>query len=235
MYRLTIDYRPVNSATVPTCGPCLTSRPSYLTSEHRPLPALTFCSGYWQLPLHPESQPLFAFMTPVGVVMPTRTTQGACNFAANFQEKVEQCFLELKDNLKAWLDDFMLYARDEEHLLRILRRFFEICRRLIVSFPKSDCFLNEVLWCGRLIDKHGVRFNLSNISALKDAEPPCSAAELCEYVHGLSWISNSISRFAERVDPLRAILETAYSMAGGSLSLSLRCPVLDGTRIRRRI
>ncbi len=43
----------------------------------------------------------------------------------NFQEKVEQCFVELKENLKAWLDDFMLYARDEE-LLRIRRRFFEI-------------------------------------------------------------------------------------------------------------
>ncbi len=112
----------------------------------------------------------------------------------------------------------MLYARDEEHLLRILRRFFEICRarRLIVSLPKSDFFLNEVSWCGRLIDKQGVRFNPGNISGLKDAEPPRTAAELCEYVHGLSWISNSILRFAERVAPLRTLLETAYSKAGGS-------------------
>ena len=112
----------------------------------------------------------------------------------------------------------MLYARDEEHLLCLLRRFFEICRtrRLIVSLPKSDFFLNEVPWCSRLIDKHGVRFNPSNISGLKDAEPPCTAAELSEYVHGLSWISNSIPRFAERVAPLRTLPETAYSKAGGS-------------------
>ncbi len=74
--------------------------------------------------------------------MPTRTTQGGCNSAENFEEKVEQCFLELKDSLKPWLDDFMLYARDEEHLLRILRRFFEVCRtrRVIVSLPKSEFF-----------------------------------------------------------------------------------------------
>ncbi len=67
-------------------------------------------------------------MTPDGVFMPTRTTQGGCNYAANFQEKVEKCFVELKESVKAWFDDFMLYIRDEEHLLRILRRFFEICR-----------------------------------------------------------------------------------------------------------
>ena len=158
------------------------------------------------------------FYDPDVVIMPTRTTQGGCNSAANFQKKVEQCFIELKENLKAWLDDFMLCARDEEHLLCLLRRFSEIfrTRRLIVSLPKSDFFLNEVPWCGRLIDKHGVRFNQSNISCLKDAEPPCTAAELCEYVHGLSWISNSIPRFAERVAPLRALLETAYSKAGES-------------------
>ncbi len=58
--------------------------------------------------------------------MPKRTTQGGCNSAANFQEKAEQCFVDVKESLKAWFDDFMLYPRGEEHLLRILRRFFEI-------------------------------------------------------------------------------------------------------------
>ncbi len=49
----------------------------------------------------------------------------------------------------------MLYARDEEHLLRILCPFLVICRTrcLIVSLPKSEFFLNEVSWCGSLIDK----------------------------------------------------------------------------------
>ncbi len=48
----------------------------------------------------------------------------------------------------------------------ILRLFFEMCgaRRLIVSHPNSDFFLNEVSWCGRLIDKGGLRCNPNNIS-----------------------------------------------------------------------
>ncbi len=81
----------------------------------------------------------------------------------------------------------MLYASDEGHLLQILRLFFEICRkrRFIVSLPKSDFFLNEVSCCGRLIDKGRVLFNPNNFSGLNDSEPPRTAAELCEYVHGV--------------------------------------------------
>lgn len=140
------------------------------------------------------------------------------NSAANFQEKVADCFGELRQNFKAWIDDFMVFASDENHLLRLLRRFFEICRarRLVVSLPKSKFYLSEATWCGRIIDYDGVRFNSKNLSGLQNCEPPRTAAELCEYVHGVSWVSTSIPRFAERVAPLRALLEKAYAKAGGN-------------------
>jgi len=219
MYRLTIDYRPINNATVPTFWP-MPNIDAELSDTRgaTAFAGIDFCSGYWQAPLHPDSQPLFAFMTPDGVVMPTRTTQGGCNSAANFQEKVEQCFAELRENFKAWLDDFMLFARDEQQMLQILRLFFEICRKrnLIVSLPKSDFYLQEVLWCGRLINKEGIKFNPKNLSGLQNCDHPRTAAELCEFVHGVSWISSTIPRFAERASILRDLLEVAYAKANGS-------------------
>ena len=219
MFRLTVDYRPVNNATVQTFWPMPNIEAELADARGaKAFAAIDFCSGYWQAPLHPDSQPLFAFMTPEGVVMPTRTTQGGTNSAANFQEKVAECFAELRENFKAWIDDFIIFAKDEKHLLHILRRFFEICRsrNLIVSLLKSDFFLTEATWCGRIIDANGVRFNPSNLSGLKNCEFPRNAGELCEYVHGVSWISTSIPRFAQRAAPLRELLETAYEKAGGS-------------------
>lgn len=146
MYRLTVDYRPVNSATQQTFWPMPNIDAELVDARGaKTFAAINFCSGYWQAPLHPESQPLFAFMTPDGVVMPTRTTQGGTNSAANFQEKVSECFEELHENLKAWIDDFMIFAKDEEHTLSILRQFFQICRkrRLVVSLLNSDFFRSE--------------------------------------------------------------------------------------------
>lgn len=127
-------------------------------------------------------------------------------------------FQELRGNFKAWIDDFMIFARDESHLLIILRKFFNICRtrRLVVSLTKSDFFRTDAYCCGRIIYADGIRFNPRNLSGLQDCELPHSAGELCEYVHRISWISASIPRFAERAGPLRAVLEAAYAKAGGT-------------------
>lgn len=129
------------------------------------------------------------------------TTQDVCKSAANFQENVEQCFTELKKNRKAWIDDFTLFSSDKAHVLRIQRRFFEICRtrRLVVSLPKSDFYLSEVVLCARIVDAEGVRLNPKNISGLMSCDPPQNAGELFEYVHGANWISSSIPRFTELV------------------------------------
>ncbi len=61
-----------------------------------------------------------------------------------------------------------------------------------------------------------MRFNPNIISGLKDSEPPCAAAELCEYVHGVGWISNSVSRLSWRVAPLRALLVLLTSNVASS-------------------
>ena len=89
MYRLTICYRPVNSATVPTFWPMPNIEAELFDVRCATAVAgIDFCSGYWQLPLHPENQALFAFTTPDGVAMSMRTTQGGCKSRANLQEKV---------------------------------------------------------------------------------------------------------------------------------------------------
>lgn len=125
---------------------------------------IDFCSGYWQLPLDTESQPLHSFMTPRGVVQPTRTTQGVVNSPANFQQKFEPCFTALRDNLKAWIDDFMMYAFSETELLSLIHRFLLICRykNLVISLPKSSFFSTSIKWCGRIIDGNGYRFDPAN-------------------------------------------------------------------------
>lgn len=55
---------------------------------------LDFCSSFWQAPLHKDGQPLYAFITPEGIVMPTRASQGGCSFASNFQEGSNDVFLD---------------------------------------------------------------------------------------------------------------------------------------------
>lgn len=47
-----------------------------------------FCFEYWQLRLHENSQPLYAFTTAGEGMMLTRTVQSACDRAADCQDCV---------------------------------------------------------------------------------------------------------------------------------------------------
>lgn len=217
LYRMTLDIRAVNAVTVKMTWPM--PHIDAIIQDVRGatvFAGIDFTSGYWQLPMHPDSQHLHAFMTPDGVMQPTRTTQGGCNSAANFQACVEPCFVELRDNLMAWLDDFALHHRTEEQLLQLLSRFLQLCsdNRLVISLPKSTFFTTKIKWCGRVIDAEGVTMDPANYSGIKDATQPINAAELCEYVHCIAWMSVSIPRFAERAAPLYATLEEAYKRTG---------------------
>lgn len=103
---------------------------------------IDFCNAYWQMPLDEDSQHLHSFLTANEVVKPTRTLPGSTNAGMNFQSKVEPCFVEIRSRLKAWLDDFLLHAKDEGELLATIKTFFEVCRTrgLKVSIRKSNFF-----------------------------------------------------------------------------------------------
>lgn len=77
MYHLKIDHKVVTAFTVKSTWKMTHINP--VLQEMRGVgvfAAIDFTSGYWQLPMHADSQPLRAFMTPEGVVEPTQTIQG---------------------------------------------------------------------------------------------------------------------------------------------------------------
>lgn len=131
-FRLTFDYKPGNASTLSATWPM-----PHLDAElgdiagSKYFATIDFVSGYWQLPLEEVSQELLSFMTSNKVIQPTRCTQGEKSAASNFQAKVEPLFAEIRDQRKAWLDDFMLHNKTEKGLLGGLRLFLVVCREKI--------------------------------------------------------------------------------------------------------
>lgn len=86
MYRLALDFRSFTATKGPTFWPVPNIKSDLLyTGDSNAFTSIELCIGYWKAPLHPESHPLFTFSTPHGTVTSFRTTQVACNSAANFQ------------------------------------------------------------------------------------------------------------------------------------------------------
>ena len=185
-FRLAIDLRPLNAATVKEAWPM----PNLESEIHdfadsRVFATLDFISGYWQLPLHPDSYGACGIVTPTGVVSSTRVLPGLTNAASHFQSTVEPLFAELRANLKAWIDDFNVHGRDEGHLLSLLERFFAICQEsnLFLSATKCVFFTQSVRWCGRIINADGYRMDPANVAGLRDMSLPRTAEELAQFVY----------------------------------------------------
>lgn len=178
-FRFTGDHRPVNVQTkknqwpmphADAMMPRLTSATIFFL--------LDFLHGYWQFPLHPSSQECLSIHTPFGVFSPTRVPHGATNSVPYFQSTMEQLF-ETFDVL-IWLDDILGYAATAVGLLENLRKVLEVCaiKGLKLNPRKCDLVANEVQFCGRIIDKNGVKFNPRNYSALVTMPPPTTVGAL---------------------------------------------------------
>ena len=138
------------------------------------------------------------------------------NRGTNFQSKVEPVFTNIREQIKAWVDDLVLHCRTEEDLFDTLLKFFIISREanLKISITKCQIFRQLVRWCGQIIESKGVQFDPRNQSGLQGIELPISAGELCEYVQCLPWMSYSIPNLPNRISPLKKALSEAYTKSG---------------------
>jgi len=208
-FRMTFDYRPVNAVTKDTAWPMphIDSELSDMVGS-KCFSSIDFTSGYWQLPLHEDSQEYLCFATANRVIQPTRCTQGAKNCAANFQAKVEPLFYKIRKNMKAWIDDFITHTENEYGLK--------------ISIIKSKFYLELVKWCGGIMDGDGVSYDPRNMSGIQEMSLPINAAELLEFVHCLQWMATAIPDFTHRIEPFRVILEEAYKISGARTKKSVQ-------------
>lgn len=147
MFRLTMGYRSINFATSKMAWPIPHFQSVFLDVHGaKDCTVIQFCSGYWQLPRHVDSQHLPTFMVPNGVVPPTRRTQRGYKSEPNFQWYVEPCLATQRDHTLAWIDDFVIKEKDENEVPGVLHHFLGIFqeRNMVVSIVKSRFYLAQV-------------------------------------------------------------------------------------------
>ncbi|KAH9182886.1 hypothetical protein AeNC1_015138, partial [Aphanomyces euteiches] len=180
--------------------------------------SVDFFKGYWQLPLHEESQEYFSILTDEGVYTPTRVLMGGSDSVAYCQAVVQELLADkLYRGLMAWLDDILGYARSDDDLLVLLEGTLAICAKKGPKLNPKKCefYRSEVKWCGRIISKSGVRHDPGRIQALMELPEPQRANELQQFVCALNWMRMSIPGYNKIVAPLMDCLERAYAAADG--------------------
>jgi hypothetical protein len=134
-YRLTVDLRAVNSATVPMRYP-LPRLETFLSivAGKKFFGTMDLFSGYWQLPLHEDSQQFFSILTDVGIWTPNRLIQGSRNAAGPFQAAVAEAIGDdlMNKACVLYIDDILIIGDTEEEFvdnwIRVVERLHAIPR-----------------------------------------------------------------------------------------------------------
>lgn len=125
-------------------------------------------------------------------------------------------FSELQEILAQWQDDFLAHATNEAELLKLLRRFSELCSQFGLKLHASKCefCLTEAKFCGRIIDKYGVLYDLCRMEAPISMNLPEFASDLQQFLCATNWMRTSIPDYSKVVAPLHNLMENLYFKVG---------------------
>ncbi len=111
--RLCIDFRKLNSVTVPD--------PYYMPTvdeligkvgEAKFLTKLDLAKGFYQVPLHNEDKPKTAFVTPWGKFQFCKMPFGLRNAPSSFQRLMDSVLSVLESFAVPYIDDILIYSED---------------------------------------------------------------------------------------------------------------------------
>ncbi|GKB48462.1 putative reverse transcriptase domain-containing protein [Tanacetum coccineum] len=171
-FRMCIDYRELNKLTVKNRYPLpriddlfdqLQGSSVYSKIDLR--------SGYHQLRVRDEDIPKTAFRTRYGhyefQVMPF----GLTNAPAVFMDLMNRvCKPYLDKFVIVFIDDILIYSRNEEEHANHLRMILELLKKekLYAKFSKCDFWIRIVQFLGHLINSQGLHVDPAKIEALKN-------------------------------------------------------------------
>lgn len=91
--------------------------------------ALYFCSGYCQLPVHPDLYDASGVVCLNGTYASTGVLQGLPNALSHFQSSIEPFFSEQSHRMKDWFDKFTFHYKSETGSLEALSILFSTCKK----------------------------------------------------------------------------------------------------------
>ena len=176
--------------------------------------SLDAASGFWQIPLHPESSKLTTFITPFGRYSFKRLPFGITSAPEIFQRKMAETLNGLH-GVAVFMDDILVYGNTPEQHDQYLSKVLERIESTGLKLNKDKCvFRQEQLhFLGQVIDKAGVKPDPDKVKAIREMPSPQNVAELRRVLGMFTYLGKYIPNLSTVGQPLYELLrsETAWT------------------------
>ena len=203
--RLCVDYRCLNKVTRPDPFPMPRiddlldglGSAEYITT-------LDLTKGYWQVPVHPNSQQKTAFVTPFGKYEFLTMPFGLVGAPATFQRLMNEILADISTFTAAYLDDTVIFSRSWpehlNHITEVLQRLKQ--HGLTVKLGKCQLGMNECSFLGHRVGKGQIRPLEGKIRAVQQFAQPQKKKDVRAFLGLAGYYRRFIPNFAEISAPL---------------------------------
>ena len=174
-------------------------------------------SGFWQIPLAPESRPLTTFITQSGRYCFNKLPFGISSVPELFQRWMNQ-ILEGLEGVPCLMDYVLIFGSDKtQHntrLTAVLKRLE--AAGVTLNSEKCEFTRSQVKFLGHVIDQKSIRADQNKTSAILRMKAPSNVTELRRFLGMVNQLGKFSPHVSELTQPLRELLSSKRSWTWGS-------------------
>jgi hypothetical protein len=164
-------------------------------------------SGYFQIPLEPESSLMTTFILPSGKYRYTRAPMGLNASSDEFCRRTDEALAGVEGVVKV-VDDILVQAEDYGQLEERLKQVLERCRAARITLTKGKFYVGEeVKFAGFIIMGMGIKPDPGKIRAISDFPAPTNISALRSFLGLANQPGMFHSGLAAATNDLRWILK----------------------------
>ena len=210
--RLCVDFTKLNEAVKRSYHPLpATDELLAQLGDSRVFSKLDANSGYWQMKLAPESQPLTTFITPFGRYMCCRLPFGI-SIAPEIFSREMQRILEGVEGIVCQMDDILIHTKDEESHAEKVREVLDKLLKAGVTLNEEKCEFSKqkVTFLGHVIDAEGIHADPEKIKAIQEFPVPKKTKDLKRFFGMVNYLGKFLPKLADDSAQLRKLLKKEY-------------------------
>jgi hypothetical protein len=209
--RMCMDTRPLNEVTIKNKYPL--PRINILFDQltgARVFAKIDLRSGYHQIRIRPKDIPKTAFTTRYGLFEYLVMSFGLTNPLAHFTYLMNSIFMpELDKFMVAFIDDILIYSKNEEehakHLRIVLTRLRE--HLLYAKFSKCVFWLEKIQFLGHVLSTKGIAVEPNKVKDILEWKPPTTVHQVRSFLGLAGYYRRFIPDFFKIVKPITGLLK----------------------------
>lgn len=225
-YRLVIDYRKLNTVTIPDRYPIpeINEVLSNLGSS-KYFTVLDLKSGFHQIPLRQCDIEKTAFSVNNGKYEFTRLPFGLKNAPSIFQRALDDILREhIGVRCYVYIDDIIVFGTSEDEHLKNLELVFKTLEQANMKVQADKCeFLKEsVEFLGFIVSRNGITTNPKKVEAINNFPTPRTLKELRSFLGLAGYYRRFIRDYAKLASPLTSLLRNEKGRVSKNVSSKVK-------------